>query len=102
MLHRSCSRRRKNLCLEWVSIDMSREGTFDHLIREALRTEEQEQGPAPDVREALLVEAARQQANRLPIQESIPPLAQGLQDEAVGERGETVHWWESDRSLFEN
>ncbi len=81
---------------------MSREVAFDHLIREALRMEEQEQGPAPDVREALLVEAARQQANRLPIQESIPPLAQGLQDEAVGERGETVHWWESERSLFEN
>ena len=81
---------------------MSRESAFDHVIREALCTEDQEQGPAADVREALLVEAARQQANRLPIQESIPPLAQGLQDEAVGEGGETVHWWESERSLFEN
>ncbi len=82
---------------------MSREGVgFDQLIREALHAEEESREPSPAAREALLAEAARQQAQRLPVQESIPPLADGLQEQAAGEQGETVHWWESERSLFEN
>ncbi len=70
------------------------------MIREALCSEAQE--PSAVAREALLAEAARQQADRLPVQESIPPLVQGLQDEAEAPSGETVHWWETERSLFEN
>ena len=74
---------------------------FDRLIREALCSEAETQEPSPAAREELLAEAARSQASRLPVQESIPPLAQGLQDEEPYTE-ETAHWWEAERSLFEN
>ena len=70
------------------------------MIREALCSEAQKQEPSSAVREALLTEATRRQASRLPVQESIPSLVQGLRDEEP--RTETAHWWEAERSLFED
>ncbi len=72
---------------------------MDALIRGEWRSTIVAQEPSSAVRETLLAEAARCQEDQLPVQESIPALVQGLEED---EPRETVHWWEAERSLFEN
>jgi hypothetical protein len=79
---------------------MHPDNVWDNLIRSSLHAEASELEPSAAVRKGLLAQAADTRLRQLPVQESIPPLVKNLED--TEEQPETVHWWEAERSLFEN
>lgn len=61
---------------------MTQVTTVDNLIRSALRAEFSQQEPSSTTREALLEQAARDDVRRSVVGPSIPPLAEGLYEDA--------------------